>query len=73
MISWFVAVLVIAINGYLLLDFFSNEVNGVVFGTAVCGFTIAYVAFILYLVSHGVTFSSWRRPKLSKEVIVEDN
>ncbi|GLT54824.1 hypothetical protein SLA2020_279900 [Shorea laevis] len=29
MVAWLVAALVIVINGYLLLDFFSSEVNGV--------------------------------------------
>ncbi|KAK4749423.1 hypothetical protein SAY87_026872 [Trapa incisa] len=71
--SWFVAALVIVINGYLLLDFFSNEVDGAVFGTAVCTFTIAYVTFILYLVSRGFTFSAWQRPNPPKEIAVEDN
>lgn len=52
------AALVIVINGYLLVDFFSSEVNGVLFSTVVSGFTAAYVAFIVYLVSRGVTFSS---------------
>ncbi|KAJ6916379.1 metal transporter Nramp3 isoform X2 [Populus alba x Populus x berolinensis] len=33
MVSWLVAALVMLINGYLLLDFFSNEVTGVVFTT----------------------------------------
>jgi hypothetical protein len=56
-----VAALVIVINGYLLVDFFSSEVNGVLFSTVVSGFTAAYVAFIVYLVSRSVTFSSWCR------------
>ncbi|KAJ6733191.1 SOLUTE CARRIER PROTEIN FAMILY 11 MEMBER [Salix koriyanagi] len=61
-VSWLVAVLVIVINGYLLLDFFFNEVTGVAFTTAVCTFTAAYAAFIIYLTSRGVTCSSWRGP-----------
>ncbi|KAJ0098005.1 hypothetical protein Patl1_28587 [Pistacia atlantica] len=60
MVSWLVAALVIVINGYLLLDFFSSEVNNVIFATVVCAFTGAYVAFIIYLVSRGITFCSWR-------------
>jgi hypothetical protein len=59
MVSWLVAALVILINGYLLLDFFSSEVKGVLFGAAVCGFTAVYIAFIGYLVSRGVTCKSW--------------
>ncbi|KAE7999676.1 hypothetical protein FH972_004082 [Carpinus fangiana] len=61
MVAWLVAALVIVINGYLLVDFFSSEVNGVLFSTVVSGFTAAYVAFIVYLVSRSVTFSSWCR------------
>ena len=59
MVSWLVAALVIVINGYLLLDFFSSEVQGWLFGSVVSGFTTAYVAFILYLISRGITFSNW--------------
>ena len=58
-VAWLVAGLVIVINGYLLLEFFSSEVNGAVSGTIVGAFTAAYVAFILYLVSRAMTFSSW--------------
>lgn len=64
MAAWLVAALVIVINGYLLVDFFSSEVNGVLFGSVLGVFISAYVAFIIYLVSRGVTFSSWcRQPK----------
>ncbi|KAL5753080.1 hypothetical protein ACOSP7_023251 [Xanthoceras sorbifolium] len=64
MVSWLVAALVIVINGYLLVDFFSSEVKGIAFTIGVCAFTGAYVAFILYLVSRGITFSNWRaQPK----------
>ena len=59
MVSWLVAALVIVINGYLLLDFFSSEVQGWLFGSLVSGFTAAYVAFIIYLISRGITFSNW--------------
>lgn len=48
--AWTVAVLVMVINGYLLLDFFIAEVNGLLFGVVVCSGTGAYVAFIIYLV-----------------------
>ncbi|CAI9115915.1 OLC1v1016928C1 [Oldenlandia corymbosa var. corymbosa] len=50
-IAWTVAALVIVINGYLLLDFFSSEVTGLLFGFLVCAATVAYLAFILYLIS----------------------
>ncbi|XWS41825.1 hypothetical protein CRYUN_Cryun17cG0116100 [Craigia yunnanensis] len=57
-VAWLVAVLVIVINGYLLLDFFSSEVTGVMFTSVVCAFTGAYVAFIFYLVSRASS-PSW--------------
>ena len=47
------------INGYLLLDFFSSEVNSTLFGTVGFAITAAYIAFIIYLVSWGVKFRSW--------------
>lgn len=59
-VAWTVAALVIVINGYLLLDFFISEVNGIIFGLGVFTCTAAYVAFIIYLVSHsGAVPSSW--------------
>lgn len=51
------AALVIVINGYLMLEFFKSEVNGVLFGAIVCAFAALYVAFIVYLVSWAFTFS----------------
>lgn len=56
--AWTVAALVIVINGYLLLDFFMAEVDGVLFGFLICVGTTLYVAFIFYLVSHGGALSS---------------
>ncbi|XP_057481164.1 metal transporter Nramp3.2-like [Actinidia eriantha] len=58
MVSWLVAALVMVINGYLLLEFFSSEVDGLFFGCAVSAFTAAYVAFIMYLISRNITFSN---------------
>ncbi|KDP32024.1 hypothetical protein JCGZ_12485 [Jatropha curcas] len=69
MVSWLVAALVIIINGYLLVDFFFSEVNGVIFTTVVCIFTAAYVLFIIYLVSMGITFVSWCSTSKNVEVI----
>ncbi|CAL1380782.1 unnamed protein product [Linum trigynum] len=60
-ISWVVAVLVMLINGYLLLDFFKNVVDGVIVAILVCAFTVGYVSFILYLVSRNFTFAPWSR------------
>lgn len=59
MISWLVAALIILINGYLLVDFFSSEVSGVILTSVVFVFTAAYVAFIVYLISRGITFSDF--------------
>ncbi|KAL3505083.1 hypothetical protein ACH5RR_034924 [Cinchona calisaya] len=50
---WTVAALVILINGYVLLDFFKSEVKGLLVGLVVCSGALAYLAFILYLISHG--------------------
>ncbi|KAJ7952796.1 Metal transporter [Quillaja saponaria] len=72
-VAWLVAALVIVINGYLLLEFFSAEVNGAVLGTVMCIFTAAYVAFILYLVSQAITFSSWRNPLQPKMIMDAQN
>ncbi|KAH8503291.1 hypothetical protein Peur_067055 [Populus x canadensis] len=69
MVAWLVAALVMVINGYLLLDFFFNEVTGVAFTTVVCGFTGAYAAFIIYLISRGFTCFSRCCP--SKQIEVE--
>ncbi|PRQ48119.1 putative NRAMP family protein [Rosa chinensis] len=63
MVAWLVAALVMVINGYLLVDFFSNEVNGVLFGCVVCAFTAGYAAFIVYLVFKGITFPRWGKSK----------
>lgn len=57
MVSWLVAALVIVINGYLLLEFFSSEVTGVLFTSVVFAITVAYLAFVLYLVFRSDTFS----------------
>ncbi|MED6196677.1 Metal transporter Nramp3 [Stylosanthes scabra] len=67
-ISWLVTALVIVINGYLLLEFFSHEVNGAIIGTVVCLITAAYVAFIVYLISRAITYSPWRSVTQLKSV-----
>ncbi|CAI9115919.1 OLC1v1016932C1 [Oldenlandia corymbosa var. corymbosa] len=50
---WTVAGMVIMINGYVLLEFFKSEVRGLVYGLIACIGTLAYYAFILYLISRG--------------------
>nr|WNH25163.1 natural resistance-associated macrophage protein 5 [Fagopyrum tataricum] len=64
--SWLVAALIIVINGYLLLEFFSSEVTGVLFTSLVTIFTAGYAVFILYLVARGISFSSWLSSRKAK-------
>lgn len=59
-IAWLVAALVIMINGYLLLEFFSSEVSGVLYTGFVTMFTASYGAFIVYLIARGIDFTPWR-------------
>lgn len=69
-IMWIVAALVTVINGYVLLEFFSSEVKGMVFGILVCSVIVAYAAFILYLISHGhAWFSGLRSKRLGYTVL----
>ncbi|XP_057973031.1 metal transporter Nramp2 [Malania oleifera] len=73
-VAWTVAALVIVINGYLLLDFFFSEVNGLLFGSVVCISTAAYVAFIIYLISRcDVLPSPWFSLMLSKTFACGEN
>ncbi|KAK9756879.1 hypothetical protein RND81_01G126900 [Saponaria officinalis] len=58
-LAWLVAGLVIVINGYLMVEFFSGAARGVLFGSIVCVFTVFYVLFVVYLVSRSITFPSW--------------
>jgi natural resistance-associated macrophage protein len=63
-----VAALVIVINGYLLLEFFSSEVSGAVVTAIVSAITAAYVAFIVYLISSAFAFTPWQSFTRSKTV-----
>ncbi|KAJ6404921.1 hypothetical protein OIU84_012987 [Salix udensis] len=49
-LAWTVAVLVILINGYLLIDFLKSEVKGLLFGFLIGSGAVAYVSFIIYLI-----------------------
>ncbi|ONK64784.1 uncharacterized protein A4U43_C07F29890 [Asparagus officinalis] len=49
-VTWIVAALLIIINAYLLLDFFTAEVRGVLVGLMVSIFIIIYGIFVLYLI-----------------------
>ncbi|KDP41655.1 hypothetical protein JCGZ_16062 [Jatropha curcas] len=73
-LAWTVAILVILINGYLLLDFFASEVKGLLFGFLACTGTVAYIAFIIYLVSRGGALSStWLSLEMSKRNALSGN
>ncbi|KAL1200926.1 Metal transporter Nramp2 [Cardamine amara subsp. amara] len=77
-IAWTVAALVMIINGYLLLDFFVSEVNGIMFGVTVSVWTTAYITFIIYLISHSNFIPSpWSSSstsiELPKRVSVSDS
>nr|GEV19766.1 metal transporter Nramp2-like [Tanacetum cinerariifolium] len=52
MIAWFVAGLVIMVNGCVLIQFFISEVKGFTIGLMVCILNTAYIAFIWYLIVH---------------------
>lgn len=49
---------VIAINGYVLVDFFISEVHGLVYGGVVCVVAASYTAFLFYLIFRGTLFMS---------------
>lgn len=51
-VSWTIAVLVIVVYGYMLLDFFLSEVKGLLFGLLVFLGAAAWISFIVYLVKH---------------------
>ncbi|WVZ09263.1 hypothetical protein V8G54_013793 [Vigna mungo] len=72
-ISWLVAALVIVINGYLLVEFFSSEVNGAVFSAIMFVLTAAYVAFVLYLISRAITYTPWQSLTGPKTVATAEN
>ncbi|KAK9061888.1 hypothetical protein SSX86_019072 [Deinandra increscens subsp. villosa] len=68
-ISWLVAALVIAINGYLLQQFFAEQVSGVAFTCTVVILTAAYVAFVVYLIWRSITLSTFGFLKPRSDVI----
>ncbi|XP_021714395.1 metal transporter Nramp3-like [Chenopodium quinoa] len=72
-LAWLVAALVIVINGYLMVEFFSGEARGLLFGSIVSVFTAAYIAFVVYLIWRSVTFSSWFSSNKSKNVVAVVN
>ncbi|CAI0464892.1 unnamed protein product [Linum tenue] len=74
--AWTVALVVMLINGYLMIDFFASEVKGLLFGLLACGGTVAYLSFIVYLASHGGVFASRSSSygiELSKQNSIDGN
>ncbi|KAF0887705.1 hypothetical protein E2562_002398 [Oryza meyeriana var. granulata] len=57
-VTWTVAALLITINGYLLLDFFSSEIKGLLSGSILCLAVLAYSSFVLYLILRGTELSN---------------
>ncbi|WVZ59818.1 hypothetical protein U9M48_009913 [Paspalum notatum var. saurae] len=55
-VTWAVASLPILINSYMLLDFFSSEMEGVLYSSALCVAVVAYALFIIYLIFRGTEF-----------------
>lgn len=72
-LAWLVAALVIVINGYLMVEFFSGEARGLLFGFLICAFTVAYSAFVIYLIWRGIPFASWFRSHTSKNIVTRVN
>ncbi|GKD63021.1 metal transporter Nramp3-like protein, partial [Tanacetum coccineum] len=58
-VSWLVAALVMAINAYLLQQFIAEEVSGVAYTSLVIVFTVAYAAFVVYLIWRSITVSTF--------------
>nr|CAD1841313.1 unnamed protein product [Ananas comosus var. bracteatus] len=57
-VTWMVAALLIIINGYLLLDFFSSEIRGLLLGSFVSAAIAIYASFIIYLILRGSEFAT---------------
>ncbi|KAJ4788159.1 natural resistance-associated macrophage protein 1 [Rhynchospora pubera] len=58
-VTWTVAALLIIINAYLLLDFCSKEINGLLFGSLVSVVILLYVTFIVYLIVRDTSIPNW--------------
>lgn len=72
-VAWTVAALIIVINGYLLVDFFLSEVSSVLFGFVACSCTVAYIAFIVYLISQSGALPSALVDRLPKGFCSSEN
>ncbi|KAL6888290.1 hypothetical protein ACP4OV_009316 [Aristida adscensionis] len=55
--TWIVASVPIIINSYLLFDFFTTEMGGLLYTSILCLGVVAYAMFILYLILRGSEFA----------------
>ncbi|KAI0523480.1 hypothetical protein KFK09_005875 [Dendrobium nobile] len=60
-LAWIVAAFLIAINGYLLVDYFSNEMQGLLLTSIICVFLMLYLAFVIYLIVRDDSLSAFRK------------
>ncbi|KAG6506130.1 metal transporter Nramp6-like [Zingiber officinale] len=66
-LTWVVAALLIVINGYLLLEFFSSEVEGLLLGSIFSAAVAVYTTFVIYLILHGGDFSTQLASSIRKQ------
>uniref|UniRef100_A0A0D3FL63 Metal transporter n=2 Tax=Oryza TaxID=4527 RepID=A0A0D3FL63_9ORYZ len=52
--TWIIASVPIIANGYLLMDFFSSEMRGVLSGSVICVAVLVYASFLFYLIIRGM-------------------
>uniref|UniRef100_A0A0D9ZAE6 Metal transporter n=1 Tax=Oryza glumipatula TaxID=40148 RepID=A0A0D9ZAE6_9ORYZ len=52
--TWIIASVPIIATGYLLMDFFSSEMRGVLSGSVICVAVLVYASFLFYLIIRGM-------------------
>ncbi|KAJ3674324.1 hypothetical protein LUZ60_004940 [Juncus effusus] len=67
-VTWTVAALLMIINAYLLLDFVSKEINGLLFGSLISVFILLYAVFILYLILRDTDIPDWLASQIYKRI-----
>ncbi|XP_020580157.1 metal transporter Nramp3-like [Phalaenopsis equestris] len=65
-VAWIVAALLIAINGYLLADYCSSEMQGLLLSSIICAFLALYLAFVLYLLVRDGSLSVFRNKSTNR-------
>uniref|UniRef100_A0A0D6R2T7 Metal transporter n=1 Tax=Araucaria cunninghamii TaxID=56994 RepID=A0A0D6R2T7_ARACU len=53
-VAWIIAFVVMIINGYLLVDFFLNELVGMWLAAVLITATVVYISFVIYLVVRAI-------------------